>query len=443
METDSPKCLFMPGLPGVRKEYKFLKNLQLAGIGLEWLTYCGTYERMDQAVFTFEQCIKDTTRALEELENTGQPYFVIAYSFSTYVIRYIDFSQFPGCIAILLFSPILSLDKEDIKQDFDDLLKFLQKTGDIAVGTDSCNIPVASNDEKIQSLYEWCKSQEKNFLPTFIFVGENDETGLGTELTSLLDGELKAPGSSVRVFREPLATHKLDSYYQTSARAFLWAIVCISYLKKALNHRHHYYLWGSLINSCEWTHFSDIDVLIIGNVDNDEYATIAKLSADLEMVGGVHFGISLNNPKDLERTEFIRRNRGAIFLHELKHEAVSFGEPIAIREVGSGELKVDALMVNRILRAQIAKDLLAYHKDSSIAKGIIKSFIQAVRLTGYSRGQFIATYDTTQYPQQVSELLLYAIASKTNNYAKVSFDKLCEISDVMDTLVTNQENNSA
>lgn len=67
------------------------------------------------------------------------------------------------------------------------------------------------------------------------------------------------------------------------------------------------YLWGSPVGISSWSPSSDIDVLLIANLEVEDYKNIVKVAQAIEAASGIHLGISVNRPSDLKRRDFIRQ----------------------------------------------------------------------------------------------------------------------------------------
>ncbi len=436
---DKITCLFLPGLPGPQKDYRLLSDIKKFEIAVDWFTYTGTYDLKDQGKFSPQQAIIDIEGELGRLEKQKKPYFIIAYSFSTWVIRQVDISGLKYCQSILLFSPILSLNAVDICTDFTELSQALDRAGDIAI--DNTGFEQVRKLGKVDDFSSWLGRTSRQKIPTFVFSSSQDESGLSVEQIDKIKSNLCADESRyIRLFVENSATHKFDSYYDTVARHTLWSVISISEYIKILPKDAKIYLWGSVVGIGSWSSSSDIDVLLINNFRVEDYEHIAEIAKSVELVSGIHVGVSLNRPSDLERRDFVRRNRGAIFLYELAHDAIPFAGEVHIADISRDELKADAILTNKIIRAQISKDLIGYYKDDSVVKKIIKAFVQAVRLTAYSNDcAKIASLDQVLIDDGLQEILNYALDSKLNGYLDVPFDKLYEMSMALNDLVDRQE----
>ena len=432
-------AIFLPGLPGEKKDYKFLKDLTLAEAEVYWLTYTGSYENKDQDEFSYENCLKDIRTLIDKLERSGQAYMIIAYSFSTFLLRKIDLSSLKHCEAVFMFSPILSLRSQDIKSDFQSLLNYLMRENKVVrVGSD-WDLITQGNKNESQLFSKWLSDIDSYHIPTFIFTSYQDESGLSETLVNKLAEPYKNKGTSIQLIESDEATHKLDSYYTTVAHSYLWAVIAKIKLSR-LTEGIHFYIWGSLLDKLTWTRYSDIDILAIGTVRVKDYSEIAKVSVEIEKMGGIHLGISLNDIEDLNRNGYIRRNRGPIFIYELAQNAISFGKPLSLPIVSHQKIKEDSLNTNRILRAEIQKQLLRYYTNPLVAKHIVKSFLQSARLLQYCRGAEVATFEAIfEQEPWLQELITYCIEAKRSNYKNITFTRLHDMYIAIDRIVEIQE----
>ncbi|PID32120.1 hypothetical protein CR970_02120, partial [Candidatus Saccharibacteria bacterium] len=176
---DKITCLFLPGLPGPQKDYQLLSDIKKFEVAVSWFTYTGTYDRKDQGTFSPHQAIIDIEGELERLEQKKRPYFIVAYSFSTWVIRQVDISGLKYCQSILLFSPILSLSAADICTDFTELSQALDRAGDIAI--DNTGFERVKERGKVDDFSSWLGRIARQKIPTFVFSSSQDESGLSAE----------------------------------------------------------------------------------------------------------------------------------------------------------------------------------------------------------------------------------------------------------------------
>lgn len=432
-------CLFLPGLPGERKEYKFFSDIKKAGGNIIWQTYTGSYERVNEGEFNQKNCINDIKQSLTNLQSNNEPYIIIAYSFSSYLIRHIDAEGLKGCEAIFLFSPILSLNKDDIESDFCELICKLDDNGKISSSIKSWQT-ITSKKVDNRLLITWLDNLQKFSIPLFCFSSTADSASFDSKLVQKLTEKYNKNGSSVFISAMDDTTHKFDSFYQTIARSFMWAIIVKIMIESETKIRKYYYIWGSMIDVVSWSKYSDIDLLLIADLSPEMYAIFAKISKQFEYLSGIHFGLSVNKPIDLERTSYIRRNRGAIFLHELNRLTVPLSGKKPVREVTQIELKKDALNTNLMLRSEIEKQLLKYHNDKAVAKKIIKSFLQAYRLLQYGRGNSTADYRNINFEKEnLKSVIKKAFFAKHEDFVNVSFHQLLEIDNAMNNIIIEQK----
>ena len=431
--SNNYNVLFLPGLPGDRKKYDIFVDVERSGGSITWLTYTGTYERSDFGAFSLQSCVVDIENGLLAMEEAGNPYLVVAYSFSSAALRLIDFSSYNLCAGVLLYSPIVGLEYAGSHGNFSSLLDYLQDSGVV----NSLGDWSAYSEQP--SLHQWLTHMNAHCIPTAVFVGADDETRLPEDMIQTIAKDISENAPYIQLIEVPTASHKINSYHSTVARWYLWAFITKILLGQTLTGNHAYYLWGSMLSHATWTAHSDIDILIIGDISSSDYGAIAALAEQIEDLSGIHLGMSINSPTDLCRDQYIRRNRGAVFLRELKTHAMPLGGAIAVREVSDNEVIVDALNTNRILRAEIAKQLLGYHRQKPVAKSIVKSYIQAVRLAQYAKhGK--ASYDIALAQDgETGQLLRRCIEAKHNNYATLGFDDLYALHVSIDQLIKEQE----
>lgn len=422
-------ALFLPGMPDSQKEYLILKEISKAKGKVNRLNYRGTYAKKHQGEFSLKNCVEDIEIAINSLEDQQKPYIVVAYSFSTAILSMINSIQLKYCEGILLFSPIESLRFRSSGGDFESLLINLKERGAISKSQGWKN---HKNQFPASSWENFFKITEKNNIPVFMFVAENDETKI--EVPKARYGEY------ARFINIKSANHKIDSYANTVAKWYLWAIISKIKLKQSLKRDITCYLWGSTLDQNSWSKHSDVDLLAIFDPQPEDYETISKTIGQIDEESGMHIGMSINKPSDLERSHYIRRNRGAVFLHELRLLAVPLSGAINLPNVSGDSLALDALNTNRIIRAEVSKQLLGYHKDSSNAKKIIKSYIQAVRISQYTFGKNLATLDGVleKNDARAKNLKKY-LAIKRSGFKDVSFTQLFNAYSDLEKLVEEQE----
>ena len=431
MAQNNYQALFIPGLPSEKKQYHILLDIERSGGMVSWLTYTGTYERQDQGEFSLESCISDVTKELDRLERSGRPYVVIAYSFSTAIIRYVDFSHYQNCAGILLYSPIMNLSYQSSQGDFNSLLSHLKVSGAVQ--------QIGSWDEGSRTFISWLQDTSSYQIPAYIFIAGQDEVTFSNNDISEMKDRIQDINNYVHFINIPQATHKINSYSSTIASWYQWGIIAYILLSQALPENCSYYLWGSVLSPVSWSRYSDIDILIIGDLTPSSYEAIATIAQKIEDLSGIHLGVSTNAPDDLNRDQYIRRNRGAVFLRELKTHAIPLGNTTSFRDVTDEDVVADALNTNRILRADIAKLLLGYYKKKPVTKDIVKSCMQAVRLSQYAKDG-TALYETiVANDDEAGNLLKRCLEIKHQNYSGVSFEELYALSNSVQQIVKEQE----
>lgn len=438
VKSSTFRALFLPGLPSQKKQYDILTDIESAGGEVSWMTYSGTYDRKSESRFTLESCVADIQNHLGKMENSDAPYIVLAYSFSTTILRLIDFAQYQNCAGVLLYSPIMNLRYHSKDGDFHSLIDYLQSEG-IIHKTNAWDLDETNDGQPLQT---WLQNMNSYNIPTFMFVGGEDETGLKQQGIQRITENIANKGSRARFIHIPSAKHHIDSYSSTIAKWYLWGLIAKIILHASLPSHCKYYLWGSTLHDIVWSEHSDIDILIIGQLASVHYEIIANIAQRIESLSGIHIGISINSPDDLQRHQYIRRNRGAVFLRELKHTAIPLGKEARLRSVLDSEVVTDALNTNRIQRAEVAKLLLKYYADNPVTKRIVKSYIQAVRLAEYARtgGGDIALYSSAlERDDDIGVLFRRCIAMKDTNYQNVTFNDLYVISNSMNRIVKEQE----
>lgn len=421
----------MPGLPGEKKQYDVLTDIRKSGGNVMWLTYTGTYENKSGNVFSLKSCVEDANNILRQMEKKREPYIIVAYSFSSIIVRMIDFSRYKNCSGVLVYSPISDLNYSSSHGDFPSLLENLKQTNSIERS--------GSWSEPTPTLGQWLTHMNSCHIPTIVFSGASDETRPSQSEIDEADSRKTGKISYTRVLQIAPAAHKINSYSSTIATWCLWGLITKILLDQAVRGNHKYCLWGSTLESITWSKYSDVDILIIGNIEVSDYGRIATVAKYVESVSGIHVGISINKPSDLERSWYIRRNRSAVFLRELKTNALPLSKGLIIRDVSNDDVVSDALNTNRIIRAEISKQLLGYYTNKSVVKSIIKSYMQAVRLAQYSKSGS-AQYETIFSEDSESARLFRRCKElKDNNYRDVSFEYLNKLYVSIDDIVQQQE----
>ena len=118
-ERHKYNCLFLPGLPGKIKRFSFFDDITDTGV-----KYIG-YNNIGIDKFTIDSSIHDIKESLDRLSKEGLPILVIAYSYSTYLVNLVDFSDYPLVFGMSLFSPIHGLSSRYIREDFIKTIKQL------------------------------------------------------------------------------------------------------------------------------------------------------------------------------------------------------------------------------------------------------------------------------------------------------------------------------
>lgn len=438
MNTSSLTCLFMPGLPGEKKKYRIFDDLHKAECKIDWLCYRGTYCRKDEAKFNLENCCEDVINKLNEQKGN---YFIIAYSFSTFIIKKINPKYFKGCVGIILVSPINSLALSDIKVDFHEQLSCMEKDGIVNNDRNAWDITCDDPTSTIE-MKKWLEKQNEANIPVMLISSLNDNTSMSKTSVQECQKPFLHNGSVIKFFEVgSQSNHKIDSMYNTVLRPLVWAFLCINILQ-SIDEKSSYFLWGSTLDSGLWTDESDLDLLRIGEIDNDLYKTIHETEHYLEKISNLDIGISHNEINDFKKDGgYIRRNRGDLFVYELSRDSICLYGKIDFTPPRINAVRKDAANIIKISVADIEKMLGKYYSSpNKIAKAVTKSFIQACRVHMYLIGENIATLDleNRRIKPWLRKDLSVAFKIKQKGYKNVSFDELLGFYRCLDRLMKEQ-----
>ena len=216
-------CLFLPGMPGAVKEFVFFDDIKSTGGKIHWLQYSGTYDNRGNTRFSLESSTADIAGALSELSKEGLPILVVAYSYSTVLLKTIDFNDYPLIRGMALFSPIRGLNSTSIGEDFNSTINFLVNSGDILADEDRWR-----NDISQESSAGYSKFLEKlsdyNF-PVMVAFSLKDKVIKADSLSKdIVDFRKRKSYNRLLVFECSDGNHRLDSYYDNKIGNFFRAI---------------------------------------------------------------------------------------------------------------------------------------------------------------------------------------------------------------------------
>lgn len=448
IEISRPKnhkynCLFLPGLPGKVKQFSFFDDITDTGGKIYWLQYSGTYNNAKSDKFTIDSSIQDVKESLDQLSKEGLPILIVAYSYSTYIVNLIDFSNYPLLLGMSLFSPIHGLSKKYIGEDFVKTIEQLAGEGDVRCSLSHWEDYVLNTvPDSFSDVFNRLSSY--NF-PVMIAYAQGDtviraET-LSRELEQFCDG---ADSNKLLVFRQPFGYHRVDSYYSDNISVFFRSLEIEIDLEDILDDSIYVYLWGSSLNYNYSGKGSDIDLLIFYDGYVEKYKELNNYVEYYNNSHKLQFDLSINNKTDLKSKKIYRYNRGPVITHELSYAYFPLRPAEDVIKLDWKDITNDVYSASLILCNESKKILGKCDLKSDRVKKIIKysitvfTYLQYVKGTKYLNLNRVEDYldESDSFYRQISR----SIELKKLNYSGMTLRDLYDAVKAIDAIIEEQEN---
>ncbi len=431
MDKLNLQVLFLPGIPSTHKQYLVLQDFRKAGATIYYHSYPGFDKRSDQS-FSVSACIESVKKELQKMTANNKPFVVIAYSFSTYILNQIEPTLLKKCEAILLFSPIQSLETKHIKNDFFELINQLHQSKKINANLKKSKNELQNHPNNKDTL-GWFKGMKDVEVPLLISYSKNDPSKYSQNFIDKIQA-INKEKPYLGLFATSHGKHNIDSYYNNLARLTVILTLAKIYTASQLAEIElSIYCWGSLLNPQLISKQSDIDILLIGNVSVDYYKTLHNISDYFSTNYEVKVSFSINRVEDFNKI-LIRRNRKYIFLHELFYDYIRLSkENIQVAPPPFSSVKNEASLVLCSLENEINKQLQQYYKKPNSTSYIVKQTIQAYRMHLYKNNNKKVDYKSMidnlgkKQNMTIKHGVELALDLKVNLPKQASFDELCII----------------
>lgn len=223
MKTVNPKFLavFLPGMPGAKKEFRIFDDIRSRGGEIKWLTYTGTYDNIDSGIFSVSQAKKDIKTLLEKLadEHKNVPILLMAYSFSTILLNEIDLSKY-NIISVVLFSPVKGFDDTSINgENFIDTLRELKENNFVNLNYATWHKTIA---KKAITFDNYLRKYLALKVPLAIAFSTKDNLIFPDKLAAAIHN-IKTAETQNAIFAlaRPFGFHKIDSYYDDTIADYI------------------------------------------------------------------------------------------------------------------------------------------------------------------------------------------------------------------------------
>lgn len=435
-------CLFLPGMPGAVKEFGFFEDIKETGGKIHWLQYSGTYNNRTGVNFSLESSAKDIVDVLKALSKENLPILVVAYSYSTVLLKLVEFSDYPLICGMALFSPIRGLDSDSIEEDFNGTISNLIESGDIVADRDQWRNDII---QKSSSDYgKFLKKLSGYNFPVMIAFSLEDKVIKADRLSKeIADFRQDSSYNRLLVFECSEGYHRLDSYYNDKIGNFFRAIEIELDLMELLDSEIYVYLWGSSLNYNYSGQGSDIDLLIFHEDYLVKYKELNSYVEEYNKTHHITFDLSINNKSDLVSKKIFRYNRGPVAIHELKYAYFPLRQATEMIDLTWSDIVSDAYNASLILSGESKKILSKCDIKSERVKKIIKYSITVFTYLQYVRGLKNldlnhveeCLYETDPFYQNIKR----SIELKKANYEGMMLEDLYEAVKGIDMIIQEQE----
>jgi tRNA A-37 threonylcarbamoyl transferase component Bud32 len=307
------KYVFLPGVPGRKKDFQFIKDLRGHGLSVIEYRHPGLYN--EDGCFSVVKTVNKITSLLKSFEKSRTPFVIVAYSFSSLIVQKINIKKFNYLRGIIMFSPICGLGKDWVMEDFNEDLKRLIDTGECR----SCNNLSLEIDKLKKPVYGFdaFKKLTDSGVPISLCFSENDTVinieKLKKSVTEFRD--LFGQGALLAI-KVSGGDHRIDSYYNECIRNLLLSFVAREKVHNLIGNNCQVFLWGSTqIANFFKSDYSDIDLYVISNNYIKYFSELSNLQLSFEKIFEVKLDISINNSSDLLSEKISRFNRGPLIAH--------------------------------------------------------------------------------------------------------------------------------
>lgn len=447
IEISQPKkhkynCLFLPGLPGKIKHFSFFDDITDTGGKIYWLQYSGTYNNTQSNKFTVDSSIQDIKESLDQLSKEGLPILIIAYSYSTYLINLIDFSDYPLLFGMSLFSPIYGLSKKYIGEDFVKTIEQMVGEGDVRGDLSYWKDYILNTTP--DCLGDAFSRLSEYSFPVMLAYAQGDTVigaeVLSRELDQFRDG---VNSNKLLVFCQPFGYHRVDSYYSDNISVFFRSLEIEIDLRSILDENIYIYLWGSSLNYSYSGKGSDIDLLIFYDGYVEKYKELNNYVESYNSSHKMQFDLSINNKTDLKSKKIYRYNRGPVITHELSYAYFPLRPAGDIIDLDWEDVTSDVYNASLILCNESKKILGKCDLKSERVKKIIKYSITVFTYLQYIKGRKYLNLNRVEdyldksdsFYKQVSR----SIELKKLNYSGMTLKDLYDAVKAIDAIIEEQE----
>jgi hypothetical protein len=435
-------CLFLPGLPGKIKRFSFFDDITDTGGKIYWLQYSGTYDNSEVDKFTIYSSIRDIKESLDQLSKEGIPILVIAYSYSTYLVNLVDFSDYPLVFGMSLFSPIHGLSSKYIGEDFVKTIE--QLVSDNKINSDLSYWEGYIENTTPTNFNDNFKRLSNYDFPVMIAYAQGDAVIKAEVLSRELDRFCEGANSNkLLIFRQPFGYHRVDSYYSDNISVFFRSLEIEIDLKAILDKNIYVYLWGSSLNYSYSGKGSDIDLLIFYDGYIEKYKELNNYVESYNNSHKLQFDLSINNKTDLDSKKIYRYNRGPVITHELSYSYFPLQPAKNILNLDWKDITNDVYNASLILCNESKKILGKCDLKTERVKKIIKYSITVFTYLQYVRGiKYLNLNKIEKYLDRSDsfyENISRSIELKKLNYSGMTLRDLYNAVKAIDSIIEEQE----
>ena len=351
------KYVFLPGVPGRKKDFQFIKDLRERGLSVIEYRHPGLYE--ENGTFSVAETVNKITSLLKSFEKSNTPFVIIAYSFSSLIIQKISIKKFNFLRGIIMFSPICGLGKDWVMEDFNEDLKKLIDTGECRP-CDNLGLEINRLKKPVYG-FDAFKKLTDSGVPISLCFSKNDTVinieKLKKSVTEFRD--LFGQGALLAIVASS-GDHRIDSYYNECIRNLLLSFVAREKVHNLIGNNCQVFLWGSTqIANFFKSDYSDIDLYVISNNYIKYFSELSNLQLSFEKKFEVKLDISINNSSDLLSEKISRFNRGPLIAHGINQLFFSLEHNKIKIDIDFKDVKYDCyratLSIYRECEKQIAR----------------------------------------------------------------------------------------